>query len=199
MSEKDPVVFEQAYDLFLRCCGHVERFPKTLRFTLGDRIQTAMLDLLQHLQEAMYRRDRGAALLEAQDCVDRMRLYNRLAKDLRCLSLNQYLYSAERIEETRALRMLCVRGPSAGRQRRSRAERRGPRTLECGHARRLDNLFFDERDQAVPPSNDRIPSSPFLSERIGGTRMSSASDRRGGLRTSGGSGELPPGHSKSEQ
>jgi hypothetical protein len=45
----------------------VEKFPRTQKFLLGDRIQSAALDVLERLIEATYDRDRGAALRAASD------------------------------------------------------------------------------------------------------------------------------------
>lgn len=99
VSGKMPVVFQQAYDLTVWYANHTVKFPKGFRFTLADRIQETLLNLVEALQDACYARSKGAALQNAQRLVDQMRLWNRLAKDLRCLSVGQYAFAAERIEE----------------------------------------------------------------------------------------------------
>ncbi len=62
-------------------------------------MQETLLDLLAVLQDAAYGKRRTDSLARAQDHVDKLRLWNRLARDLRCISPKQYAYAVERIEE----------------------------------------------------------------------------------------------------
>ena len=39
-----PTVVTKAYDVLLWCVNHVGKFPRSHRFVLGERIETAMLD-----------------------------------------------------------------------------------------------------------------------------------------------------------
>lgn len=94
-----PVVFQMAYDLTLWYADHTTKFPKGYRFTLADRIQEVLFDLLAALQGAAYKREPRGALEGAQECVDRLRLWNRLAKDLKCLNQRQYSFASKQIEE----------------------------------------------------------------------------------------------------
>jgi hypothetical protein len=95
----EPVVLQQAYDLAIWYAERTATFPKAYRHTLADKLQAGMLGLVESLQDAAYGKRRADALERAQDAVDRLRLWNRMAKDLRCVSLKQYAYAAERIEE----------------------------------------------------------------------------------------------------
>ena len=102
MSEKQdttPVVFQKAYDLTLWYADHTTKFPKGYRFTLADTIQGGLFGLLAALQDAAYGKDRKAALRVSQEFVDRLRLWNRLARDLRCLNQRQYSFASKQIEE----------------------------------------------------------------------------------------------------
>ena len=93
-----PIVFQEAYDLTVWYANHVVQFPKGFRFTLGDRIQGCLFGLLETLQDAAYSRARRRPLESAQKAVDRIRIWNRLAQDLGCLSFRQCAYAGERIE-----------------------------------------------------------------------------------------------------
>jgi len=95
----EPIVFQQAYDLTQWYAQRTPGIPKTHRLTLGDRLEHALFDLLAFLQDAAYGKNRAVVLSKAQDQVDRLRLWNRLARDLKCISPKQYTYAAERIEE----------------------------------------------------------------------------------------------------
>lgn len=39
-----PTVVTKAYDVLLWCVNHVGKFPRSHRFVLGERIETAMLN-----------------------------------------------------------------------------------------------------------------------------------------------------------
>ena len=54
------VVISKTYDLSLWACHHTTRFPRTLRFVLGERIERNLYDLLETLIEAKYTRQRQA-------------------------------------------------------------------------------------------------------------------------------------------
>ena len=45
----------------------VEKFPRSQKFLLGDRIQTTALDVLERLIEATYTKARRPALLQAAE------------------------------------------------------------------------------------------------------------------------------------
>jgi len=95
----ESIVFQHAYDLTQWYAQRTPGFPKTHRITLGDRIEHALFELLASLQDAAYGKNRAVVLSKAQDHVDRLRLWNRLARDLKCVSPKQYTYAADRIEE----------------------------------------------------------------------------------------------------
>ena len=73
----------------------VGSFPRVHRFTVGDRVMSSLLDLLDALIMAQYEpQERQRALRSANLCLERLRYLVRLAKDLQCLSLKEYEHSA---------------------------------------------------------------------------------------------------------
>ena len=60
----------------------VEKFPRRQKFLLGDRLQATALDVLEHLVEATYTRDRRRHLQAANLGIEKLRFLYRLAKDL---------------------------------------------------------------------------------------------------------------------
>ncbi len=97
----DPaVLIQKTYDLTLWIFQRVEKFPRSLRFTLGDRVLAAALDLLQALTEARYSTDsRLNLLVRADQQANLLRVLLRLAADLRALPANSREFAAERLEE----------------------------------------------------------------------------------------------------
>jgi hypothetical protein len=76
----------------------VEKFPRTQKFLLGDRIQSAALDVLERLIEATYDRDRGAALRAANLGIEKLRHLIRLAFDLKHLDERRYECAARDLD-----------------------------------------------------------------------------------------------------
>lgn len=50
------------YDLLLWMIPKLEKFPRSQKFLLGERIETLMLDILERLIEAAYSRSKTAPL-----------------------------------------------------------------------------------------------------------------------------------------
>ncbi|MBI4742936.1 MAG: diversity-generating retroelement protein Avd [Betaproteobacteria bacterium] len=77
----------------------VEKFPRTQKFTLGDRIQSGALDVLERLIEATYSRQATPLLAAANLGLEKLRFLFRLASDLRLLDLRRYEFAARAIDE----------------------------------------------------------------------------------------------------
>ncbi|MBY0508410.1 MAG: four helix bundle protein [Bryobacteraceae bacterium] len=64
VAENPPVAVAKAYDFVLWLVQKVENFPRSHRFTIGERLAANGLDLLTLLVEASYARQKSE-LLEA--------------------------------------------------------------------------------------------------------------------------------------
>lgn len=76
----------------------VEKFPRSQKFLLGDRIQTAALDVLEDLIEATYTRDRREHLASANLGLEKLRHFFRLAVELRHLDPRRYEHAARELD-----------------------------------------------------------------------------------------------------
>ncbi len=94
-----PVVVQKAYDFLLWLLPKVENFPRSYRFTVGERLTAQGLDLLMALVEAAYARQKGELLEQASRKVNSTRYLLRMAKDLRLMSIDAYGFSAEKLDE----------------------------------------------------------------------------------------------------
>src|SRR5712692_3607986 len=89
-SRQEPaVVVTKAYDLALWLLPKVESFPRSYRFSVGDRLVGNGLDLLLTLVQCAYSTDKAGLLQAASLKVNTLRYLLRLAKDLRLLSLSR--------------------------------------------------------------------------------------------------------------
>lgn len=94
-----PVVVVKAYDLVLWLLPKTEKFPRSFKFSVGDRLVDHALDLLLLLVESAYSSDKTSSLEKATVKTNGLRYLLRVSKDLRLLSLDSYGFASERIEE----------------------------------------------------------------------------------------------------
>jgi 23S rRNA-intervening sequence protein len=97
--QEPAVAVLKAYDFVLWLLPKVEKFPRSYRFSVGDRLVTVGLDLLLGLVRASYTSDKAALLQNASMETNTLRYLLRLAKDLRILTVDAYGFSTERVEE----------------------------------------------------------------------------------------------------
>ncbi len=93
------VVVQRAYDLTLWLIRKVETFPRSFRFSVGDRVVARSLDILEALTEAAYSSDKGAHLDRANRSVNSLRLLLRLTVELRLLAGGSHEFAAGKLEE----------------------------------------------------------------------------------------------------
>jgi hypothetical protein len=90
---------EKAYRFLLWVVPALEKFPRSQRFLLGDRIETTALTVLEKLVDATYSRQVEPTLREVNLALERLRFLFRLSKDLHYLDLKRYEYVAREIDE----------------------------------------------------------------------------------------------------
>jgi hypothetical protein len=89
-------LFTRTYDLLLWLIPQVQKFPRAHRFGLAERIQALALDFQDAITAAgksggIARRDN---LLRADITLEKLRLWLRLARDLRLISIAQYEHAS---------------------------------------------------------------------------------------------------------
>ncbi len=91
---------EAAYQLVKWLAPTVEKFPRSQKFALGDRVLAAAYDLLERLIEATYTRERRPLLRAANLALEKLRLLCRLAYDLGHLDARLFEHAARQIDQT---------------------------------------------------------------------------------------------------
>ena len=74
----------RAYDLTLWIVRKVEKFPRSFRFSIGERLIARSLDVLETLVEAAYAADKRNLPEHAGRRVNSLRYLLRLSGDLAC-------------------------------------------------------------------------------------------------------------------
>lgn len=92
-------ILEKVYELILWLYPTVNKFPKSQRFVLGQRIETVSLGILEKIIAANQSRAKIAYLKKTSIELDTLRYLVRLSKDLHFISLRQYEFAAQKINE----------------------------------------------------------------------------------------------------
>jgi hypothetical protein len=77
---------QKAYDLAKEVLTRAARFPRDQKFTLGDRLSTQAMDVLELVVAAQYAPDKAALLQRAHTRLDQLRMTLRLAMEMGPLS-----------------------------------------------------------------------------------------------------------------
>jgi len=92
-------VLEDHFRFLLWLIPALNRFPKSQKFLLGDRIQTLAQEILEALVEANYSRDRRTHLARANLSLEKLRYFIRLAVEMKYLDPRRYEFAARSIDE----------------------------------------------------------------------------------------------------
>jgi hypothetical protein len=93
-------ILEKSYDLVIWLHGRTRKFPRNLRGGIGLRLETAVLDLHELLGQATTTRNRVALLDEASERLDGLRRMLRICLGLKLLSVKQFGFASQQLDET---------------------------------------------------------------------------------------------------
>lgn len=98
-ASEDLIIVMKMYDLVKWTCERVAKFPRVYRFGVGERLEARTWGILETLIRSRYTSDRLGLLNEANMGLELLRFHFRLARDLRCLSLESYGYASRAVDE----------------------------------------------------------------------------------------------------
>ncbi len=98
---QEMVIFMRVFDLLAWLLPKSKHFPKLYRNTLTQRLMDSALDLQEALSEAQSQRGaaRLTALLSADACLARLRVYLKLINQWRWINQSQYLHVSKIVAE----------------------------------------------------------------------------------------------------
>jgi hypothetical protein len=101
MAEETSVmqVIPKLVDFILWIIPALDKFPKSQKFLLGDRIETGLLDVLDKLIEANYSREKIVLLRRANLQLEKIRYLLRIAYKLRCFDVRRYEFASKALIE----------------------------------------------------------------------------------------------------
>jgi hypothetical protein len=98
MASSVPQAVQSCHDLLLWLIPQLDKFPRTRRFTLGERVEGGLLEVLELLVEAAYSRNKDIPLRRANLQLEVVRHLWRLAHELKVMATRQYEHGAKLLD-----------------------------------------------------------------------------------------------------
>ena len=94
-----PHAVQACHELLAWLIPHLDKFPRSRRFTLGERLEAGLLTVLESLVEAAYSRRKQSSLQRANLQLAVQRHLWRLAYELRVIPLQRYQHGARLLDD----------------------------------------------------------------------------------------------------
>jgi len=91
-------VYKVCYDLLISTFYLVNHFKREYKYTLGERIKSEILNTLTHIYWANTHSEKYKSLAKARNHLELVRLYYRIIKDLKQISLDKFVEMNSKIE-----------------------------------------------------------------------------------------------------
>jgi len=99
MADTTPQAVQAAHELLLWIIPQIDKFPRVRRFTLGERLESALLEVLEATVEAAFTTRKQAALDRANLRLETARHLWRLAFELRAVAARSHEHGARLMDE----------------------------------------------------------------------------------------------------
>jgi hypothetical protein len=99
MKDKTPQAVQACHDILLWLIPQLDKFPRARRFTLGERIENGLLEVLELLVDAAYSRAKQPVLKQANLQLAVVRHLWRLAQELQVISSRRYEHGARLMDD----------------------------------------------------------------------------------------------------
>ncbi len=98
-SRGEPKAVQDCHNLLLWLIPHLDQFPRLRRFTLGERIENQVLEVLDYLVTAAWSRNKAPLLAHANRRLEVARHLWRLAYELEVIPLRRFEHGARLMDE----------------------------------------------------------------------------------------------------
>ena len=95
MAASVPQAVQACHELLLWLIPQLDKFPRSRRFTLGERLEDGLIEVLELLVEAAYSRNKESQLRRANLRLEVVRHLWRLAHELKVIAIRQYEHGAK--------------------------------------------------------------------------------------------------------
>ena len=91
-------VYKATYDLLLEVFRFTKTFSKEYKYTVGESLKKETMDLITLIYRANTKMEKFNVLQEARERVEVIRLFIRLLRDLRQISLKKFVFINQQVE-----------------------------------------------------------------------------------------------------
>ena len=91
-------VFKKGYDLLLAVFQTVSNFGKEYKYTIGENLKKETLEIIVSIYKANSRVEKSTMIVQAKEHLELARLYIRISKDLKQITLKKMIFLNEFIE-----------------------------------------------------------------------------------------------------
>ncbi len=99
MPDTTPQAVQSCHELLLWLLPQLDKFPRVRRFTLGERLEVAVLDVLEQLVTAAFSRAKRDALGRANVRLEVARHLWRLAHEFELVSTRRYEHGSRLMDD----------------------------------------------------------------------------------------------------
>ena len=99
MKDKTPQAVQACHDILLWLIPQLDKFPRARRFTLGERIENGLLEVLALLVDAAYSRAKQPVLKQANLRLAVAHHLWSLAQELQVISTQRYEHGARLMDD----------------------------------------------------------------------------------------------------
>lgn len=101
MNEFDIPIFKKVYELYKTLYAGLKTFPRQDRYSLGQKCEEATIEMLKSilLASQLSKSEKFPILRKASAQLNLLRVYLRLAKEIKALDSKKYLILQEDIDE----------------------------------------------------------------------------------------------------
>ncbi len=97
---KEIAILPKLYDLIQWYSKKYVKYPKTYKYSLGERINNILFYILELIIEAKFSSKKKSYYLRTANIeIEKLRYAIRISKDLQCITLKEYEYAAKEINE----------------------------------------------------------------------------------------------------
>lgn len=98
MKEKYPI-FERWFKILDWILTTVEKYPKSVRFTVSGRVANISLDVMEKIIEAIYTKKRLDILKDINLYIEKLRVLFRISMERKYISVRQYEFISNELNE----------------------------------------------------------------------------------------------------
>jgi hypothetical protein len=91
-------VYKASYDLLLEIFRFTKEFNREFKYTVGESLKKETLELITLIYRANSKKEKWETLQAAREKIEVIRLFVRLMKDLRQISLDKFVQVNKQVE-----------------------------------------------------------------------------------------------------